>query len=357
MVRPAQEVVAHMLLLLDHERRDHECPALAEVVARVGEVVGLAEGVGPDLQPAARVPRHLGQGHLDEGRHPEPPRRAGAVADGEQAHLERLVRRHEQDELELQPLALHGVGGVARPEHGLVDRIGMALRRQPGTVDAAGIEVHHVDGAGGQLRRDRVEVAGREAVLLGVAGEGVDLAVVLSHGTMAQRVGQDMMPGPWRGAGDDQLLAIGREAVGQGGIPGRPQAAVQLAHAVEQRGHRSGCGRRPLQVASDQGGGRGLVAGIAVDQAQLGRPARRDLDAQAQAGDGVEGVEQALLGGVAHPAFGRTLGVRERACADEAGPGVLVAGQGHGRAVGAGRRHGTRPRARTGSRRRAPGAA
>ena len=119
---------------------------------------------------------------------------------------------------------------------------------------------------------------GGERVLLGVAGEGEDLAVVLGDGTMAQGIGDDMVPGPRGRARDDQLLAVRRIAVGQGVIVGRPQAAVERPCLIEDRGQLGGIGFRLVQVAGNRGGGHGLVGGVAVNQAQLGGAVCRQLD-------------------------------------------------------------------------------
>ena len=136
----------------------------------------------------------------------------------------------------------------------------------------------------------------------------------------------------------DQLLAVGREAVGQGEVVRRPQAAVEHACAGEGRGQLGEVGRWP-----ERGGSRWpqppacSSRGVAVDQPKLGAAARRQRDAQLQAGDRVEAVEQALVGHVAHPPGRKDLGSGQRSDADEAGARVLVAGE-RDRGAGAGMR-------------------
>ena len=69
---PAQEALADMLLRVDRERGDDERPALVEVIARMGEIGGVAVRIGPDLQAAARVPGSLGERHLEIWHYAEP---------------------------------------------------------------------------------------------------------------------------------------------------------------------------------------------------------------------------------------------------------------------------------------------
>ena len=97
-------------------------------------------------------------------------------------------------------------------------RILALKRRKARRIDFAGFEIDEINHLAWLRRRHAVETIGRQAVLLRVAEEGIDSAIIGDRGAGALLVGHHMRPGTRRTMGQTQFGAVGGKSERPAGV-------------------------------------------------------------------------------------------------------------------------------------------
>ena len=212
----------------------------------------------------------------------------------------------------------------------LVDRLAgriVALeRRKSRRIDLARVAIADIDHLPGLRRGHAVEAERRQAVLLRVADERIDRAIVGDDRAGADFVGHHMRPWARRAMGQMKFVAVGRE----GKRPARRQRECRLdraAYGGRAAPHRPrAIGGRSSRRAMRSAAAR-LIVGAAGDELDFRDAVRAKLDVQRQTGRRIERPQLAFVIGLAPSPGSQSGRAGERALADEAGARILIADQ------------------------------